>query len=75
MQKIRDLRKKKGITAIEMAKWLEISTGNYYKKEMGTIKFSIDELILISFVLKENLTAMIFDKILEVEKEWRKKTS
>jgi transcriptional regulator with XRE-family HTH domain len=75
MSKIRKIRKEKGIKAKEICRILNITQGNYYKKENGAIKFSVEEIIILSFIFKENINIMIFDEIVEAEKKWRKKIS
>ncbi|ABR48764.1 transcriptional regulator, XRE family [Alkaliphilus metalliredigens QYMF] len=43
-EKLRNIRNEKSITALEMANMLGLKTpAAYYKKETGTIKFSLEE--------------------------------
>lgn len=52
-EKLREIRNKKNISALEMAKILGLKTAAaYYKKENGTINFSLEEARKIADHLK-----------------------
>lgn len=57
---IRELRISKGLSASYMANVIGCSLGNYYKKESGDLRFSLDEARAIAAVLGESIEACFF---------------
>ena len=48
LEKIKDLRKKKGLNRVEMAKHLTLTEYGYRSKELGYRKFTIEEIYILS---------------------------
>lgn len=48
LEKIKDLRKKKGLNRVEMAKNLTLTEYGYRSKELGYRKFTIEEIYILS---------------------------
>ena len=46
--KLKEIRKQKNITAESLAKSINKSIANYYKKENGQIKLSVSEMSILS---------------------------
>lgn len=62
-EKLRAIRNSKGISAKEMAELLGLKTeAAYYKKENGSIKFSINEAKVIADKLEMNIEDIFFNK-------------
>lgn len=57
---VRDTRKKMGMAAVEVAKLLKISKGNYSKKENGIIKFSLEEAHTLSSYFGKSIEELFF---------------
>lgn len=55
------LRKEKNLTIADMAKIIQKSPANYYKKEMGKVTVSIQEAILIARYLNQDVV-YLFDE-------------
>ena len=51
-KKLKELREKKGYTIEDMAQLIDKSPCNYFKKENGDVKFSVNEALKISAFLK-----------------------
>lgn len=61
-QKLKEKREKKGYTIRDMAKVIDMSEANYWKKENGQVKFSVAEALNIADFL-ETTVEKIFLKI------------
>ena len=59
-QKLKELREKKGYTMDDLANVIGKSVPNYYKKENGDVKFSVNEALLISKFLKCKVETIFF---------------
>ena len=46
--KLKEIRKQKNITAQSLAKLINKSIANYYKKENGQIKLTVNEMLILS---------------------------
>ncbi len=58
---LKEIRKNKNISALELAKLIGLKTINaYYKKENETIKFSLKEAKIISDYLKMSIDDVFF---------------
>ena len=69
-EKLKELREKRGYSIEDMAKIIEKSPCNYFKKEMGNVKFSVNEALKISEFLKTKVEKIFFKEDLsETEKE------
>lgn len=67
-EKLKELREKKGYTIDDMARVIGKSAPNYYKKENGDVKFSVNEAIEISKFLKTKVEKIFFkDELSETE--------
>lgn len=75
-EKLKELREKKGYSIEDMAKVINKSPCNYFKKEIGTVRFSVNEALDISIFLKtkvekiflkENLSDSEYNKIKEAK--------
>lgn len=60
--KIKKLRKEKGITAQPLIDLLKVTPGNYYKKELGQIKFSLLEAKKVAEFFGKTIDEVFFDK-------------
>lgn len=58
---LKELREKKGYTIEDMAQIINKSPCNYFKKESGQVKFSVNEALLISNFLKEKVEKIFFN--------------
>lgn len=71
-EKLKELREKKGYSIEDMAKIIEKSPCNYFKKEMGDVKFSVNEALKIADFLKTKVEKIFFkDELSDTEKEER----
>ena len=61
MSKVKDLRKEAGIKQSFMAKYLNISTTNYSKKEKGDVKYSLEEAKKVADYFKKTIEDIFFD--------------
>ena len=69
-EKLKELREKKGYSIEDMAKIIEKSPCNYFKKEMGDVKFSVNEALKIADFLKTKVEKIFFkDELSDTEKE------
>lgn len=69
-EKLKELREKKGYTIDDMARIIGKSAPNYYKKENGDVKFSVNEAIEISKFLKTKVEKIFFkDELSETEQK------
>lgn len=69
-EKLKQIREEKGYTIEDMAEVINKSPCNYFKKENGDVKFSVNEAIQISRFLKRKVEAIFFENELsESEKE------
>lgn len=69
-EKLKQIREKKGYTIENMAEVIKKSPCNYFKKENGDVKFSVNEAIQISRFLKRKVESIFFESDLsESEKE------
>lgn len=67
-KELKKLREKKGYTIEDMARVINKSAVNYYKKENGDVKFSVAEAIAISQFLKTKVEKIFFkEKLSETE--------
>lgn len=68
--KLKELREKKGYTMEDLAKVIGKSVPNYYKKENGDVKFSVNEALIISNFLKTKVEKIFFkEELSETEQE------
>ena len=51
-EKLKEIREKKGYTIEDMAQVINKSPCNYFKKENGDVKFSVNEALEISQLLQ-----------------------
>lgn len=59
-EKLKELREKKGYTIEDMARLINKSPCNYFKKENGDVKFSVNEALTISKFLKCKVESIFF---------------
>ena len=59
-EKLKELREKKGYTIEDMAQIINKSPCNYFKKENGDVKFSVNEALEISKFLKTKVEKIFF---------------
>jgi DNA-binding XRE family transcriptional regulator len=59
--KLRELRTKHNISGIDMASLLNITKASYSKKELGSVKFSLNEAKLISDKFRMSIEDIFFD--------------
>lgn len=59
-EKLKKLREKKGYSIEDMAKVINKSPCNYFKKESGDVKFSVNEALEISQFLKTKVEKIFF---------------
>ncbi len=59
-EKLKELREKKKYTIEDMAKVIGKSAPNYFKKESGDVKFSVNEALQISSFLKTKVEKIFF---------------
>lgn len=59
-EKLKELREKKGYTIDDMAQVIGKSPCNYFKKENGDVKFSVNEALIISKFLKCKVETIFF---------------
>lgn len=59
-EKLKELREKKGYTIDDMAQVIGKSPCNYFKKENGDVKFSVNEALIISKFLKRKVETIFF---------------
>jgi transcriptional regulator with XRE-family HTH domain len=60
-KKVRDVRHEKGITISDIAEHLGMSRCNYSKKELGLIRFSLEEAQKVSDFFGTNIETLFFD--------------
>ncbi|WP_195604486.1 helix-turn-helix domain-containing protein [Clostridium tyrobutyricum] len=60
-KKLRELRIKHNISGVEMAKLLNITKASYSKKELGSVKFSLNEAKLISDKFNKSIEDIFFE--------------
>ena len=60
--KIKKMRKEKNVTVKEIIALIGISKCNYYKKELGQIRFSLDEAHILSKLFDKTIEELFFDK-------------
>lgn len=69
-EKLKELRERKGYSIEEMAKVIGKSPCNYFKKESGNVKFSVNEALCIAEFLKTKVEKIFFkDELSESEKQ------
>lgn len=61
-EKLKELREKKGYTIEDMAHVINKSPCNYFKKENGDVKFSVNEALEISNFLKTKVEKIFLKK-------------
>ena len=66
-KELRELRIKKGYTIKDMAGVIKKSEPNYYKKENGDVKFSVNEALEIAVFLKTKVEKIFNEKLSETE--------
>ena len=59
-EKLKELREKKGYSIEEMARVINKSPCNYFKKESGDVKFSVNEALCIAEFLKTKVEKIFF---------------
>lgn len=59
--RLRELRLKNNISGMEMAKLLNITKSSYSKKELGSVKFSLNEAKLISDKFNISIEDIFFE--------------
>lgn len=59
-EKLKEMREQKGYTIEDMAQVIEKSPCNYFKKENGNVKFSVNEALKISKFLKSKVEKIFF---------------
>ena len=59
-EKLKEIREKKGYTIEDMAQIINKSPCNYFKKENGDVKFSVNEALVISKFLKSKVEKIFF---------------
>lgn len=59
-EKLKELREKKGYSIEDMAKIIKKSPCNYFKKESGNVKFSVNEALEIADFLKTKVEKIFF---------------
>ena len=59
-EKLKELREKKGYTIEDMAHVTNKSPCNYFKKENGDVKFTVNEALEISNFLKTKVETIFF---------------
>ena len=68
-ERLKEIREKKGYTIEDMAQVINKSPCNYFKKENGNVKFSVNEALIISKFLKCTVEKIFFkEKLSENEK-------
>ena len=65
-EKLKEIRIKKGYSIEQIAKVIEKSPCNYFKKENGEVKFSVSEAIKISKFLHKKVEDIFFTDELSV---------
>jgi len=55
MNKLKEERIKRGLTLENIAKELGTTKSNYYKKEIGVVKISVDEAIKLSSIYNKSV--------------------
>lgn len=69
-EKLKKLRDKKGYSIEDMAKVINKSPCNYFKKEIGDVKFSVNEALKIAEFLKTKVEKIFFkDELSETEQK------
>lgn len=59
-ERLKEIRESKGYSIDDMAKVIGKSPCNYYKKESGDVKFSVNEALKISNFLKSKVERIFF---------------
>ncbi len=68
-ERLKEMREKKGFKIEDMAQVIKKSPCNYFKKENGDVKFSVNEALEISKFLKCKVENIFFkDELSENEK-------
>lgn len=65
-ERLKEVRTKKGYSIEQMAEVIQKSPCNYFKKENGDVKFSVNEAIDISKFLKKKVEDIFFTDDLSV---------
>lgn len=69
-EKLKELREKKGYSIEDMAKVIGKSPCNYFKKESGNVKFSVNEALDIASFLKTKVEKIFFkEELSETEQK------
>lgn len=69
-EKLKELREKKGYSIEDMAKIIKKSPCNYFKKESGNVKFSVNEALEIADFLKTKVEKIFFkEELSETEQK------
>lgn len=72
-EKLKELREKKGYSIDDMAKIINKSPCNYFKKESGDVKFSVNEALKIADFLKTKVEKIFFkEELSETEQKEEK---
>lgn len=67
-EKLKEKREEKGYSIEDMARVIKKSPCNYFKKENGDVKFSVNEALLIADFLKTKVEKIFFkDELSETE--------
>ena len=69
-EKLKQLRERKGYSIEDMARVIRKSPCNYFKKENGKVKISVNEALLISTFLKTKVEKIFFkEELSETEQK------
>ena len=69
-EKLKETRIKKGYTIVDMARVIDKSPCNYYKKENGDVSFSLNEALTIANFLKSKVEKIFsMENLSESEKK------
>ena len=71
-EKLKEIREQKGYTIDDMAQVINKSPCNYFKKENGDVKFSVNEALEISKFLKRKVENIFFINELSDNEKWIK---
>ena len=69
-ERLKAVREQKKYTIQDMAKIIDKSPCNYFKKENGEVKFTVSEAIKIAKVLKKRVEDIFFEEELSESASW-----
>lgn len=61
MSKVKEFREARGLKQEDLATLLNISTGNYSKKETGNIKYSLPEAKILADYFNTTIESLFFE--------------